>query len=235
MDEFHDRHLSGGPRTLVWGEFPGSGARSIPVLRRHDGAPRNVPGHVAMALLAPVTRATSDPLPLAILRSFPTRGGLWRSPHNRSAETSARLACDSSRVVMRHDAGGAWRSARGRRTIPPALRRALQHRDHTVASPGAGWRSSRAITSVTGLAAGPPTLDLVLLCRRHHRAVHEDGYQVERDMDGRVAIAGGLMVASYPMSRRPHDAGRSGGHVPRPASSRWTDRARAHRDAGLAG
>jgi hypothetical protein len=27
-------------------------------------------------------------------------------------------------------------------------------------------------------------LNLVLLCRRHHRAVHEEGYQVERAPDG---------------------------------------------------
>jgi hypothetical protein len=32
---------------------------------------------------------------------------------------------------------------------------------------------------------GPTTLtNLVLLCRRHHRAVHEDGYQVARGPDG---------------------------------------------------
>jgi hypothetical protein len=27
-------------------------------------------------------------------------------------------------------------------------------------------------------------VNLVLMCRRHHRAVHEEGYQVERDPDG---------------------------------------------------
>ncbi len=32
---------------------------------------------------------------------------------------------------------------------------------------------------------GPTTLsNLALLCRRHHRAVHEEGYQVERGADG---------------------------------------------------
>jgi hypothetical protein len=35
-------------------------------------------------------------------------------------------------------------------------------------------------------ANGGPTrlANLCLLCRRHHRAVHEEGYQVERDGDG---------------------------------------------------
>src|SRR5213083_781579 len=46
------------------------------------------------------------------------------------AETSRRLACDATRVIMRHDIDGRITAVGGRtRTIPPALRRALQHRD----------------------------------------------------------------------------------------------------------
>src|SRR3989441_1334561 len=42
------------------------------------------------------------------------------------AETSRRLACDASRVVMRHEAHGRVVEVGARtRTIPPALRRAL--------------------------------------------------------------------------------------------------------------
>jgi len=34
---------------------------------------------------------------------------------------------------------------------------------------------------------GPTTLsNLALLCRRHHRAVHEDGYQLTRQSDGEL-------------------------------------------------
>jgi hypothetical protein len=45
------------------------------------------------------------------------------------AGTSQRLRCDSSRVVMRHDAEGRVVEVGARtRTIPPALRRALHHR-----------------------------------------------------------------------------------------------------------
>jgi hypothetical protein len=34
---------------------------------------------------------------------------------------------------------------------------------------------------------GPTTLsNLAMLCRRHHRAVHEEGYQVERQSDGEL-------------------------------------------------
>ncbi len=68
-----------------------------------------------------------------------------------SAETSRRLACDASRVVMRHDEDGRTVEVGARtRTIPPALRRALHHRDRAAASRAAGCRSARDITSVTG-------------------------------------------------------------------------------------
>ena len=40
-----------------------------------------------------------------------------------------------------------------------------------------------------------------MLCRRHHRAVHEEGYQVDRDADGECG-SGGRTVASYLTSRR---------------------------------
>ena len=54
-----------------------------------------------------------------------------------SAETSQRLACDASCVVMYHDAAGQIVDVGARtRTIPPALRRALVHRDHTCRFPG---------------------------------------------------------------------------------------------------
>jgi hypothetical protein len=34
---------------------------------------------------------------------------------------------------------------------------------------------------------GPTTLsNLVLLCRRHHRAVHEEGFQVDQQLDGEL-------------------------------------------------
>ena len=55
------------------------------------------------------------------------------------AGTSQRLACDASRVVMRHDEEGRLVEVGARtRTIPPALRRALQHRDQGCRFPGCG-------------------------------------------------------------------------------------------------
>jgi len=103
-----------------------------------------------------------------------------------SAETSRRLACDASRVVMRHDQAGHLLEVGARtRTIPPALRRALHHRDRGCRFPGCGLPFGQGHHVRHWAQGGPTTLsNLALLCRRHHRAVHEEGYQVDREPDG---------------------------------------------------
>src|SRR5213083_941656 len=105
-----------------------------------------------------------------------------------SAETSQRLACDASRVVMRQDADGRTVEVGARtRTIPPALRRALHHRDHGCRFPGCGVRFGQGHHIRHWAQGGPTTLsNLALLCRRHHRAVHEEGYQLDRQPDGEL-------------------------------------------------
>jgi 5-methylcytosine-specific restriction endonuclease McrA len=103
-----------------------------------------------------------------------------------SAETSRRLACDASRVVMRHDEEGRLLEVGARtRTIPPALRRALLHRDRSCRFPGCHVRVGQGHHVRHWAQGGPTTLgNLVLLCRRHHHAVHEEGYRVSRESDG---------------------------------------------------
>ncbi len=115
----------------------------------------------------------------------PGQSVLEDGPHV-PAGTSQRLACDASRVVMRHDADGRVVEVGARtRTIPPALRRALQHRDKTCRFPGCNVRVAEG-HHVRHWAHGGATKlsNLALLCRRHHRAVHEEGYQLERGADG---------------------------------------------------
>src|SRR6266508_5151806 len=105
-----------------------------------------------------------------------------------SAETSRRLACDASRVVMQHDRSGRVMEVAARtRTIPPALRRALHHRDRGCLFPGCGIRFGQGHHIRHWAQGGPTTLsNLALLCRRHHRAVHEEGYQLNRQPDGEL-------------------------------------------------
>ena len=87
---------------------------------------------------------------------------------------------------MRHDADGQILDVgRRTRTISPALRRALLHRDRDCRFPGCGLRFCQGHHLRHWAHGGPTTLDnLALLCRLHHRAVHEEGYQVEREADG---------------------------------------------------
>jgi hypothetical protein len=89
---------------------------------------------------------------------------------------------------MRHDAEGDVLEVGARtRTIPPALRRALLHRDTHCRFPGCHGRFVQGHHIRHWAHGGPTTLsNLTLLCRRHHRAVHEEGYQVERTADGEL-------------------------------------------------
>jgi hypothetical protein len=105
-----------------------------------------------------------------------------------SAEISQRLACDASRVVMRHDADGKITEIGARtRAIPPAIRRALHHRDQGCRFPGCGSRFGQGHHIRHWAHGGPTTLsNLALLCRRHHRAVHEEGYQMTREATGEL-------------------------------------------------
>jgi hypothetical protein len=107
-----------------------------------------------------------------------------------SAETSQRLACDATRVVMRHDVDGNITEVGARtRTIPPTLRRALHHRDQGCRFPGCGSRFGQGHHIRHWAHGGPTTLsNLATLCRRHHRAVHEEGFQVTREPDGELSF-----------------------------------------------
>ncbi len=98
-----------------------------------------------------------------------------------SAETARRIACDAGLVRMSHDEEGQPLSVgRKTRTIPPAIRRALDARDGGCRFPGCGVRRFTAGHHVKHWAHGGETkLDnLLLLCRHHHRLVHEGGWSV---------------------------------------------------------
>src|SRR5688572_581998 len=122
------------------------------------------------------------------------------------AGTSQRLACDASRVVMRHDADGRVVEIGARtRTVPPALRRALQHRDRGCRFPGCSVRFGQGHHIRHWAQGGPTTLsNLAMLCRRHLRAVHEGGYQVERLPEGELEFRrpNGSVIPDVPSDRK---------------------------------
>jgi Domain of unknown function (DUF222)/HNH endonuclease len=87
-------------------------------------------------------------------------------------ETARRLACDASVVKNGHKT----------RTIPPATQRALRARDRGCRFPGCENRRFLDAHHVHHWAKGGPTTleNLLLLCRGHHRLVHEGGWHVDR-------------------------------------------------------
>ena len=105
---------------------------------------------------------------------------------NVSAEPSRRLACDAGKVLMHHDAAGTILDVgRKTRTISPALRRALASRDRHCRFPGCEARRSDAHHVRHWADGGATKLEnVVLLCRRHHRAVHEEGFGLTLDAEG---------------------------------------------------
>jgi len=144
-----------------------------------------------------------------------------------SAATSRRLACDTAVVTMVVGKGGLAQGKGGlaqgkngavpgkdgvvlnvgrkRRTVPPAIRRALEARDRGCRFPGCGLRFTDAHHVKHWADGGATRLEnLVLLCRRHHRAVHEEGFRVELGPDGRPNFytPGGLPLPEVPPAAR---------------------------------
>lgn len=97
------------------------------------------------------------------------------------AETTQRLICDARVQVAVDDASGKPVGlGRTTRTVPPWLARHLKHRDGGCRFPGCGRARFVDAHHVKHWTKGGPTdLDnLALLCRHHHRLVHEGGWQL---------------------------------------------------------
>ncbi len=117
-----------------------------------------------------------------------------------SAETARRIACDAGKVTMTHAPDGSVVDVgRKTRTIPPAIRRALDHRDEGCRFPGCGLKFCDAHHIDHWADGGETKLDnLILLCRRHHRALHEGQFKVKR-------LGSGDLQFISPKGRRIHE------------------------------
>lgn len=94
-----------------------------------------------------------------------------------TACTAARLACDATVVAAIRDSSGAVLNfGRKRRLVSPAQRQALAIRDGCCQYPSCARSQALEAHHVQHWAAGGRTdLDnLILLCRFHHLAIHED-------------------------------------------------------------
>jgi len=108
------------------------------------------------------------------------------------AETSRRLACDAGVVHwLENTDGETLNVGRKTRTIPPALRRALNKRDGGCRFPGCTCRRFVDAHHIHHWADGGETSlrNLVLLCRRHHRLVHEAGFGIRKTVGGNISFS----------------------------------------------
>ncbi len=98
-------------------------------------------------------------------------------------ETARRLSCDASVVPMLIGSRGQPLDiGRKSRSIPPAIKRALHKRDNHCRFTGCNNRAFVDGHHIKHWSQqGATSLDnLVLLCRHHHRAVHEGGFSINK-------------------------------------------------------
>jgi hypothetical protein len=167
------------------------------------------------------------------------------------AGTARRLACDASVVVVARAPAASQRApaasprgtspgavldvGRRTRTIPPALRRALEVRDGGCRYPGCASRVTDAHHIEHWADGGQTRLEnLLLLCRRHHRAVHEGRARVCRGADDSIAFFGpdGRVLSDAPhrsLAARNGPAGRYGTAEPNGTHSGAVERVRPAR------
>ena len=103
------------------------------------------------------------------------------------AATVQRYACDTAIIRITGRGELEHELTHATRTIPPSTRRALEARDQHCVFEGCdrrlNWCDGHHL--VWWIKGGATTLsNLALLCRPHHRMVHEEGWTLERQ-DGR--------------------------------------------------
>lgn len=136
-------------------------------------------------------RDGSGPRPQLIIRaSLDTVAGMPGAPAGEldggatvPAETVQRYACDSAIIRITGQGELDHELNRASRTIPASTRRALESRDRHCVFPGCTrqpiWCDGHHL--VWWIKGGATTLpNLALLCRPHHRMVHEEGWRLER-------------------------------------------------------
>ena len=125
-----------------------------------------------------------------------------------AAATARRLACDCRwQLVVEHEDGEVVRLGRTTRQVPAWLNRQLRRRDRGCRFTGCGATRWLHAHHLTHWADGGPTDqdNLVMLCGRHHRVVHEGGWQVHAARDGTVTFEkpSGQVLTCGPPPLRP--------------------------------
>jgi hypothetical protein len=198
--------------------LPDEAARILAAIDAHatdNGRANRADGAVALAeagLRAPggAAEMVRPPVEVVVHVAAETLQGVTDLGDGIPAETCRRLLCDCGVVPMLDDArGAAIDVGRRTRTIPVALRRALAARDGGCRFPGCSNR--RFVDGhhiVHWIDGGATSLDnTLLLCRRHHRHVHEHGFTIDTSGDELIFRdpAGRVVPAAFPRLPLPLD------------------------------
>jgi hypothetical protein len=192
--ESADSAESSGPPPLPRAPVEGRGGARGAVLPRMDALVRVAEAYLTRGDAAGtggqrtqiVVHLEQDPL-----APDETLGATLDDGTRLTAEAFRRLSCDATLVPIRQESGGPRLDlGRRTRTISPALRRALALRDRGCCYPGCSNHFFLHGHHIVHWAHGGRTsLDnLVTLCGTHHRHLHEGGFQVERDAEGRLVF-----------------------------------------------
>jgi len=156
-----------------------------------------------------------------------------------SAETARRVSCDAGLVHWLENSiagqAGVEPLSIGRksRTIPSAIRRALQRRDDGCRFPGCTHTHFVDAHHIRHWADGGDTAmdNLVLLCRHHHRLVHEGGFGIGKSAHSVIEFTNpaGEVIPAGPARNSRGNAwslfeqhSESGIHItPKTAQSQW--------------
>jgi hypothetical protein len=121
-----------------------------------------------------------------------------------AAETLRRLACDARlQLIAEGEGHAALARSAVEHAVPFWLRRQLRRRDGGCRWPGCGRTRGVHAHHIVWFSRGGRTVmeNLVLLCRRHHRAVHEGGWGIEGDPAGELRFLrpnGGGPLETHP-------------------------------------
>ena len=119
-----------------------------------------------------------------------------------SSTSVQRMACDCSvtRVLLSQESV-TIDVGRSKRVVSGGLSRALKARDGSCRWPGCERSASMCDGHhlVHWIDGGETNLDnLVLLCRRHHRMVHEGGWQLVKTEDQTIVTVGPMVMFGMP-------------------------------------
>ena len=141
--------------------------------------------------------------PLVVVHRYPDGAELNRRP--LPITTADRLACECITISLDHDIeGNPLNFGRTRRSPNAAQRRAAAERDQCCRFPGCGSRKGLRLHHVKywGRDKGRTDLEnLMYLCGKHHRAVHDLHWRIVGTPDGQIDFI--RPDRDHPMRPRP--------------------------------